>query len=145
MGWLYHFSGLKEVEIALSKLDDKNIKLLIVGDGDAFNALQMIREQYGLHDNVIMTGKQPFEDIPKFIASADICILPAYNNEIMKDIVPIKMYEYLAMGKPVITTKLLGIMKEFGEGHGVIYVDKTEDVLKKAIELIDFEGGGGSD
>ena len=28
-------------------------------------------------------------------------------------------------------------MKEFGEGHGVIYVDKSEDVLKKAIELIE--------
>jgi glycosyltransferase involved in cell wall biosynthesis len=137
MGWLYHFSGLKEVAIELSKLDDKNIKLLIVGDGDAFNELQMIREQYGLHDNVIMTGKQPYEDIPKFIASADICILPAYNNEIMKDIVPIKMYEYMAMSKPVITTELPGIMKEFGDGNGVIYVDKPEDGLKKAIELIE--------
>jgi glycosyltransferase involved in cell wall biosynthesis len=29
--------------------------------------------------------------------------------------------------------------KEFGEDHGVIYVDKPEDVLKKAIELIDNE------
>ena len=139
MGWLYDFSGLKEVEIELSKLDDDNIKLLIVGDGDAFNELQLIREQYGLHDKVIMTGRQPFGEIPKFIASADICILPAYNNEIMKDIVPIKMYEYLAMGKSVIVTKLSGIMKEFGEGHGVIYVDKSEDVLKKAIELIENE------
>jgi glycosyltransferase involved in cell wall biosynthesis len=139
MGWLYDFSGLKEVAIELSKLDDGNIKLLIVGDGDALNELQMIREQYGLHDKVIMTGRQPFEDIPKFIASADICILPAYNNEIMKDIVPIKMYEYMAMGKQVITTELPGIMKEFGNDNGVIYVDKPEDVLKKAIELIENE------
>jgi glycosyltransferase involved in cell wall biosynthesis len=28
-------------------------------------------------------------------------------------------------------------MKEFGEGNGVIYVDRSEDVLKKAVELID--------
>ena len=28
-------------------------------------------------------------------------------------------------------------MKEFGEGQGVIYVDKPEDVLKKAIELVE--------
>jgi glycosyltransferase involved in cell wall biosynthesis len=28
-------------------------------------------------------------------------------------------------------------MKEFGEDHGVIYVDKTEDVVKKVIELIE--------
>ena len=47
------------------------------------------------------------------------------------------MYEYMAMGKPVITTKLPCVMKEFGEGNGVIYVNKPEEVLKKAIELIE--------
>jgi len=137
VGWLYHFSGLKEVAIELSKLDDENIKLLIVGDGDAYKDLQKIREQYGVQDKMIMTGRQPFKNIPKFIASSDICILPAYNNKIMRDIVPIKMYDYMAMGKPVIATKLPGIMKEFGYDNGIIYVDKPEDVLKKAIELIE--------
>ncbi|MEA1998006.1 MAG: glycosyltransferase, partial [Euryarchaeota archaeon] len=59
--------------------------------------------------------------------------------EIMRDIVPIKLYEYMAMGKPVVTTKLPGVMKEFGEDHGVVYVDKPEGALWKAVELI--EGG----
>ena len=47
------------------------------------------------------------------------------------------MYEYMAMGKPVIATKLPGVTKEFGEDHGVIYVNKTEDAFKKAIELVE--------
>ena len=118
--------------------ENPNIKLLIVGDGDAFDDLQKIREEYHLGNQVILAGKQPYEKIPEFIASADICLLPAYPMEkTMQDIVPIKMYEYMAMGKPVITTKLPGVMKEFGEDQGVIYVDKTEDVLKRAIELIE--------
>lgn len=139
MGWLYHFSGLKEVAIELSKIKvgKPNIKLLIVGDGDAFNDLKKVREEYNLDNQIILTGKQPYESIPEFIAAADVCLLPAYNNEIMRDIVPIKFYEYMAMGKPVIATKLPGVMKEFGEGHGVIYVDKPEDALKKVIELIE--------
>jgi len=137
MGWLYHFSGLKEVAMALSKIRDNNIKFLIVGDGDAFNDLQKIREKYNMQDKIILTGKQPYESIPKFIASSDICLLPAYNNEVMRNIVPIKMYEYMAMTKPVIATKLPGVMKEFGEGNGVIYVDRPEDVVKKAVELIE--------
>ncbi len=37
----------------------------------------------------------------------------------------------------MITTKLPGVMKEFGEGNGVIYVDKPEDALWKGIELIE--------
>ena len=47
----------------------------------------------------------------------------------------------MAMGKPVITTKLPGVMKEFGEGNGVIYVDKPEDVLEEALKLdVKMEG-----
>ena len=141
MGWLYHFSGLKEVALELAKIKDEKpeVKLLIVGDGDAFADLQNIRGKYNLESQLILTGKQPYEKIPKFIAAADICILPAYpDEEIMQDIVPIKMYEYMAMCKPVITTKLPGVMKEFGDGNGVIYVDKTGAVLNKAIELIEI-------
>jgi glycosyltransferase involved in cell wall biosynthesis len=142
MGWLYHFSGLKEVALELAKIRDEkpNVKLLIVGDGDAFNDLLKIREKYTLDNQLIVTGKQPYESIPEFISAADICLLPAYPDErTMQDIVPIKMYEYMAMGKPVVTTKLPGVMKEFGEGNGVIYVDRPEGALWKAIELI--EGG----
>ncbi|MCD6101424.1 MAG: glycosyltransferase family 4 protein [Candidatus Marinimicrobia bacterium] len=139
MGWLYHFSGLKEVALELAKIKDErpDIKLLIVGDGDAFNDLQEIRKNYNLNNRLILAGKQPYEKIPEFIAAADICLLPAYPNEkIMQNIVPIKTYEYMAMAKPVITTKLPGIMKEFGNDNGVIYVDKPEDVLEKAIKLL---------
>jgi len=145
MGWLYDFSGLKEVAIELSRIKDEkpDIKLLIVGDGDAFDDLQRIREEYHLDNQLILTGKQPYESIPAFIASSDICLLPAYNNDVMRDIVPIKLYEYMAMGKPVVTTKLPGVMKEFGEGHGVVYVDKPEDALRKGVELI--EGGAVSE
>jgi glycosyltransferase involved in cell wall biosynthesis len=89
MGWLYDFSGLKEVaqELAKIKHENPNIKLLIVGDGDAFDDLQRIREEYHLDNLVILTGKQPYETIPEFIASADICLLPAYPTEkTMQDI-----------------------------------------------------------
>ncbi|MCK4732801.1 MAG: glycosyltransferase family 4 protein [Methanophagales archaeon] len=138
MGWLYHFSGLKEVTVELSRIKKRKpmIKFLIVGAGDAFNDLQRIIEEHHLDNQVILTGKQPYERIPAFIASSDICLLPAYNNEIMRNIVPIKMYEYMAVGKPVIATKLPGIVKEFGDDHGVIYVDRPEEVVEKAIELV---------
>ncbi len=139
MGWLYQFSGLKEVAVELSKIkeDYPHIKLLIVGDGDAYNDLQDIKEKYDLNSHLILTGKVSYEKIPEFIASSDICILPAYPDEkIMKEIVPIKIYEYMAMKKPVITTPLQGVMKEFGDNNGILYADKPEYILKTAIKLI---------
>lgn len=137
VGWLYHFSGLKEVAIELSKLQNDSIKLLIVGDGDAFEDLQKIQQESGLESRMILAGRQPYDRLPEFLAASDICLLPAYNNDIMRDIVPIKMYEYMAMDNPVISTKLPGIMKEFGINQGVIFVDKPQDTLKKVKEIID--------
>ena len=90
-----------------------------------------------MQNQVILTGKKTYQEIPDLIAAANICLLPAYSWEpIMQDIVPIKMYEYMVMGKPVISTRLPGIVKEFGEGNGVVYISKPEDVIAKAVGLI---------
>ena len=116
MGWIYQFSGVKEVAVQLANARQKYEKLvlLIVGEGEAYEDMLKIKEQYNLGERLILTGQQPYSLIPEFIAAADICMLPADPKEkIMQDIVPIKMYEYMAMGKPVICTKLNGIMREF--------------------------------
>ncbi|GAB4315816.1 MAG: glycosyltransferase [Methanobacteriaceae archaeon] len=132
MGWIYHFAGMKELARALGQNKEKysNIKLLVVGDGDAYPDLVRIKEEYELHDQLILTGKQPYDRIPEFIAAANVCLLPALpDEEIMQDIVPIKLYEYMAMEKPVLATRFPGIFMEFGEGNGIIYVNGPEDVL----------------
>jgi len=136
MGWLYEFSGLREVARNIMANDaPKKIKLLAVGEGELWDTLQQMKAIDGMRDRIITVGWQPYATIPDFLAASDICILPAKNNEIMRNIVPIKMYEYMAAGKPVIATKLPGIMKEFGTGNGVVYVDDAEDVMQKALEI----------
>jgi glycosyltransferase involved in cell wall biosynthesis len=137
MGWLYKFSGLKEVARQLVRTH-RNIKLVVVGEGDDYEKLKKIQIEHNLQDRLILTGKKPYKDIPRYISLADICILPAHADEkIMRDIVPIKLYEYMAMQKPVISTRFLGIVKEFGENNGVTYVDGPEDVVRKALEMAD--------
>jgi glycosyltransferase involved in cell wall biosynthesis len=136
MGWLYEFSGLREVASELMKQDPSSrLRLLAVGEGDLWDELQEMRSATGSGERIITIGWQPYATIPDFLATADICILPAENNEIMRNIVPIKMYEYMAAGKPVIATELPGIMKEFGSGNGVVYVENAGGVIRKATEL----------
>jgi len=136
MGFLYNFSGLKEVAIRLTQIKDNRFKLVIVGEGDAYSEIELIRKNYNLQNRIILTGKKSYHEIPGLISAADICLLPSYPWEpIMQDIVPIKLYEYMAMKKPVICTKLPGVMREFGEGNGIIYVDQPQDVVEKAMEL----------
>lgn len=142
MGWIYHFAGIKEVAKEIGEKNLQDIKLMVVGDGDAFNDLEEISDSYQLGEQLVLTGKQPYNKIPEFIAASDVCILPAYRDEeIMQDIVPIKIYEYMAMGKPVIATNLPGIKAEFGELNGVFYVDQPEDVIGMGFKL-DKEAAG---
>jgi glycosyltransferase involved in cell wall biosynthesis len=136
MGWLYNFSGLKEVARQVAKTKDDRLKLLVVGEGDTYDELQQIRQKYHLRERLILTGKKPYRQMPAFIAASDVCLLPAYPDEkIMQDIVPIKMYEYMAMAKPVVSTRLPGVIKEFGQDNGVVYVSQPEDAIKKASQL----------
>ncbi len=137
MGWLYKFSGLKEVALELAKTKSNNLKLLIVGEGDVYDELQQIRQKYNLQDRLILTGQKPYREIPVLIAASDICLLPAYPKEkVMQDGVPAKLYEYMAMKKPVISTRLPAVMREFGQDNGLFYVDKPEDAVAKAVELV---------
>lgn len=92
--------------------------------------------KYNLGNRVILAGKQPYKKIPDFIAAADICILPAHNNKTMRYIVPIKLYEYMAMCKPVVSTKLPGVVREFGKGNGIFYVDTPEAALNEILKLL---------
>ena len=121
----------------MAKTKDDRLKLLVVGEGDAYDELQQIKQKYGLQDRLILTGKKPYQEIPPLIAAADVCLLPAYPAErIMQDIVPIKMYEYMAIAKPVVSTRLPGVVREFGKDNGVVYISRPEDAVKKAGELI---------
>lgn len=138
VGWLYKFSGLKETAIEICKNRSKinNIKLLIVGDGDAYDDLKEMVKKYKMENYIIIVGKMPYSSVPNFVAASDVCILPSFNNDIMNDIVPIKMYEYMAMSKPVIASKLPGVMKEFGDNNGVFYIDHPEETFNTVLELI---------
>jgi len=137
MGWLYDFSGLKEVATELAKSENDKFKLLILGKGDLWDDLQIIKTDFGLDGRLITVDWSPYEEVPGYVAASDICILPAHKNGIMMNIVPIKMYEYMAARKPVIATNLPGLKKEFGEGNGVVYVEGPEDALRMAIKMAD--------
>lgn len=137
MGLMHTFSGLKELALDMARSDRKDIKLLILGKGDLWDEIQRIRKEKGLEDRILMPGWRPYDEVPGYILASDICLLPAHNNQIMRNIVPIKLYDYMAASKPVIATRLPGVVKEFGEDHGIVYIDGPGKALAKAIELTD--------
>lgn len=56
--------------------------------------------------NVCLLGPRPYEELPNYLAAMDVLVIPYRLNEYTKDCFPIKFFEYLATGKPVICTEL---------------------------------------
>lgn len=137
MGWVYPFSGVQDVAQSLvgAELTDPRVTLLVVGKGDSWADIRRLVEESRAADRIKLVDFRPYDEIPSYLAASDICILPARDVETMRNIVPIKMYEYLGAGKPVIATRLPGLLSEFGEDHGVVYVDTPAEVVARAIAL----------
>jgi glycosyltransferase involved in cell wall biosynthesis len=53
---------------------------------------------------VFFLGKRPFSDLPDYLRAADICLLPYVQGEATRYRSPLKLYEYLATGLPVVST-----------------------------------------
>jgi len=65
--------------------------------------------------NVNYLGPQPFEKLPALLNGIDIFLIPYVVDELTKYISPIKLYEYLAVGKPIVSTNLpeVSSLKEY--------------------------------
>jgi len=83
-----------------------DIVLLLVGDGSARSALQNTINSLNLEDRVIFKGPVQHEEIPLYISLADVGILPFPRILWWRVSSPLKLMEYLAMGKPVIVTDI---------------------------------------
>ena len=56
------------------------------------------------HSNVVMLGQRDYDEIPHYGKCFDVCVMPFNRNRWVEAINPIKLKEYLALGKPVVTT-----------------------------------------
>ena len=124
VGTIYEFSGLENIiqnfETIKSKV--KEIKFLIVGGGLDFEKIKSLVNKKKLQSDVILTNFKPQHEIPKFISLADVCINSFEINKITDRIIPIKILEYLACGKPVLSTPLKGTIDLLPkEDFGIIY------------------------
>ncbi len=54
--------------------------------------------------NVAAVGRRSYEEFPRYVAAADVCVLPLRMNESSRNCDPIVLYEYLLCGKPVVAT-----------------------------------------
>lgn len=90
--------------------------------GWVWDEVRKERDALARHKNVYFLGKKSYNELPAYMQHMDIAIIPHKNSSLTKSMDPMKLYEYLACGKPVVVTDVpLSLQAPF------IYRAKNQD------------------
>jgi glycosyltransferase involved in cell wall biosynthesis len=110
IGTFTKWHGVETLFEAAVEVVSKNekIKFLLIGDGNLKSVLELRTEQLNLKDKIIFTGIIPHDKAPFYLAACDVLVSPHLGFESGERFFgsPTKLFEYMAMGKPIIASDL---------------------------------------
>ena len=88
------------------------------------------------HPNIHYLGGKKYQELPEYLAGWDIALLLFARNESTRFISPTKTPEYLAAGKPVISTSIRDVVRPYGELKLVKIADNPREFIKAAEKIL---------
>lgn len=133
VGLLHKSSELDLSLRAMQYLEDH--ELTVVGDGPRRKEFESLSEKLGLK-NVSFLGMKNREDVKKHLYSSDVALLPFVDNISNRSRSPVKLGEYLAAGKPIVTNPV-GVVKDTIKNgkNGMITKCEPRDFARGVSEL----------
>jgi len=102
-----------------------DLRLRILGDGDAWPSVRALVTELGVDDIVDMPGRIPLTDIPNSIAEADVGVVPNRQNIYTDEILPTKLLEYMAMRRPIVAARTRLVESLFGSEQSVLFFEPS--------------------
>lgn len=96
---------------------------VFVGDTYPLSATHPSIKQIKSRSNCYLLGKKPYAQMPSFVQAFDVCFMPFVQNERAYYRSPLKLYEYFAAGKPIVSTSL----PETREFSDILYLASTPE------------------
>ncbi len=136
VGNLHRWQGteflIEAAPAILSSVSDAEIHL--VGDGVTRESLERSASRLGIRDRVRFHGQVPYDDVPDFIAACDVLVAPLLAKPTGDSgYSPLKLYEYLSSGRPVVASRLDGLEVVEREGLGRLVPPADADALARAV------------
>lgn len=107
---------------ALLRRHKPAVKLLIVGDGPEYESVKNRIDALGLSDGVTFSGAVQPDEVPQWLAKMDIAVAPYPNMEHFY-FSPLKIYEYMAAGIPVVATHVGHLDSVVSDGLNGVLVE----------------------
>lgn len=121
---------------AANILRNEEIQFQIIGKGQEYGTIREIAKDLDLK-NIIWIDSVPYEDLPKYISRADVCLGGFGDTEKSKIVSMNKLFEYMACGKPIITGDSLAVRELLVENETAVFCERAnaEDLARKILIL----------
>lgn len=139
IGHLYRWKGAGIIiKAAGMLLNSKNIIFILIGgtDKDVKKNKQVIKDKK--LTNIVLFGHQKKEKIPKFLKCSDILLLPNIpsTQESVEYTSPIKLFEYMASGRPIIASDLPSIREILNKNNAILIEPGSANALVEGIKFV---------
>jgi UDP-galactopyranose mutase len=92
--------------------------------------------------NIHYLGGKKYEQLPAYLSGWDVALMPFAMNESTQFISPTKTPEYLAGGKPVVSTPVKDVVRHYGHLQGVGIASTAEEFVAECERMLKLERGG---
>jgi len=125
---------IKAAPLVIDKIPDT--LFVVVGNGKA-QSWKMKVDEAGLLNCFHFTGYIPHNEIPKYIHHADVCVSTFTHQPYLEYALPLKLFEYMACGKPIVATNVAGTAEVIKHGYNGFLIEPNEhENFAKYINLL---------
>jgi glycosyltransferase involved in cell wall biosynthesis len=118
-------------------LNRSDFHCILIGDGDSLEALRHLTTELRLDDCVTFTGFIPDDDMVRYLSTVDICLDPNPSSPLNDVSTWIKVMEYMALGKPVVSFDLKETRVSAGDAAVYVEPNNEAEFAKTIASLMD--------
>jgi len=140
-GHLYSWKGATVLLESAKKIHRNDVLTVFVGGTN--EDVVHFQSKAGFTEDVLILGHQEYAKIPYYLGSADVLVLPNTAKEKISfyETSPIKLFEYMASGKPIIASRIPSIMETVTEKEVIFFEpDNIDDLKNKILQVLDSLG-----
>jgi glycosyltransferase involved in cell wall biosynthesis len=130
--YIGNFKPEKGVDVlvdAMGRRDRLDVDLAMVGSGPLETILRERAASLGIESKIRFCGRRPHDEIPRWMAAADVICLPSYREGC-----PNVVLEALAAGRPVVASRVGGVPELLNDETGVLVPAGDPEALAQSLQ-----------
>lgn len=125
-------------QFSVSNFQKKEGIFFVFVGGMEYDVKKFKEKAQGLN-NVLILGHKPYNEIPLFLKAADVLVLPnSAKDKISSYTSPLKLFEYMASGRPIVASSLRPIREILNENNAILVdPDSPENLIEGIVKMVD--------